>query len=202
MNSPMNGTVYWFYGLSGAGKTTLATGFESWLNAQGVMVLILDGDQLRSGLCKDLGFGRGDRLENVRRAAELAKLLAQQGTTVLAALMSPEVAMRHLAREIIAPLPFYEVYLECDVAVCVKRDSKGLYERALSNALTDLPGIDTCFEPPSCPDLHFDTGTVGYAQCLEEVCSHYTSQPHGKAARSAEPTTFSSSLPTAFSGPR
>lgn len=174
------GKVYWFYGLSGAGKTTLATGFAAWLKARGVIAVILDGDQLRSGVCKDLGFTTEDRLENIRRAAEIAKLLARQGNTVLAALMSPESSMRRIAREITNPVPFYEVYLECAVEVCVKRDTKGLYSKALSKSLTDLPGIDCRFDPPSSPDLHLTTHSTDYAGCLEEICIHYASLPDGR----------------------
>lgn len=130
MDSKTFKCVLWLYGLSGAGKTTLATALANRLKDAGCPTLVLDGDALRSGLCQDLEFTQEDRLENVRRAAELARLLSEQGYVVLVALMTPHERMRQLARSIVGESSFYEVYLSCDYAACSRRDPKGLYAKA------------------------------------------------------------------------
>lgn len=149
--------VFWLYGLSGAGKSTLAIEAAKVLKTVGQSVVILDGDKLRSGLCRNLGFCAKDRLENVRRTAELAKLLCEQGFVVIAALMTPHENMRQLARDIVGEAHFHEVYVKCDFATCARRDPKGLYARATAGEIMHFPGKDLIFEEPQTPDLVLDT---------------------------------------------
>lgn len=165
--------VFWLYGLSGAGKSTLATEAAKALRTIGQSVVILDGDKLRLGLCRDLGFSPEDRLENVRRTAELAKVLCEQGVIVIAALMTPHENMRQLARGIVGEAHFHEVYVKCDFPTCARRDSKGLYARAANGEITHFPGKDLMFEEAQTPNLVLDTSnsTVvsSVRQLLEEV---------------------------------
>lgn len=159
------GSVFWLYGLSGAGKTTLANTAASRLNAVGIPTVVLDGDCLRAGLGSDLGFDSKDRLENVRRAAEIAKLLSEQRFTVLVALMTPLANMRQLAREIVGK-NFQEVYVQCDYTVCSQRDPKGLYAKAAAGELYQFPGKDSVFEEPLNPSLILATNTATVESCV------------------------------------
>ena len=161
--------VCWLYGLSGAGKTTLATATACALRAAGHPTVILDGDQLRSGLCHDLGFAPEDRLENVRRTAEMAKMLCEQGFMVLVALMTPQENMRQLARAIVGNERYTEVYVRCDFATCAQRDAKGLYARAAAGQLRHFPGKDMEFEEPSSPHLLLDTANKTIESCVHIV---------------------------------
>lgn len=162
--------VCWLYGLSGAGKTTLATAAARALTAASHPAVILDGDQLRSGLCHDLGFAPKDRLENVRRTAELAKLLCDQGFIVLAALMTPQENMRRLARAIVGEERLREIYVKCDFDTCARRDPKGLYASASAGKLRYFPGQDMAFEEPRSSHLVLDTASLSLESCLHLLC--------------------------------
>lgn len=149
------GATVWLTGLSGAGKSTLAGEVEARLVAAGRPAYRLDGDELRTGLCRDLGFDTASRTENVRRAAEAAKLLAAAGTVAVVSLISPYRAGRAQARAIheAAGLPFIEVWVATPLTECERRDSKGLYARARRGEITCMTGIDDRYEPPRSPEL-------------------------------------------------
>ncbi len=150
-------SVFWIYGLSGAGKTTLSRLLAADLSADGLPCLVLDGDELRTGLNRGLGFSMADRAENIRRSAEVAKIACKQRFTVLAAFITPSREMRATAREIVEPLPFFELFLNCDFGTCAHRDVKGLYRTAADGSLRDFTGKDSSFELPLVPDLAIDT---------------------------------------------
>jgi bifunctional enzyme CysN/CysC len=149
--------VLWLTGLSGAGKSTLANRIEQRLLAEGRHTYILDGDNVRHGLNKDLGFSEADRVENIRRVAEVAKLMADAGLIVLVAFISPFRADRELARGLMAPGEFIEVLVDAPLAVVEARDPKGLYRKARAGELKNFTGIDSPYEPPLHPDMHIDT---------------------------------------------
>nr|WP_246505388.1 sulfate adenylyltransferase subunit CysN [Coralloluteibacterium stylophorae] len=148
--------VVWFTGLSGAGKSTIAGRVEERLNARGLHSFLLDGDNLRHGLNRDLGFGEVDRVENVRRAAEVARLMADAGLIVLVSLISPFRADREMARARFAGDEFVEAFVDVPLAVAEARDPKGLYRKARSGAIANFTGIGSPYEPPAAPELHLD----------------------------------------------
>jgi len=150
-------TVLWLTGLSGAGKSTLANRIEQRLLAEGRHTYILDGDNVRHGLNKDLGFSEADRVENIRRVAEVAKLMADAGLIVLVAFISPFRADRELARSLMEPGEFIEVFVDAPLAVAEARDPKGLYRKARAGELKNFTGIDSPYEPPLAPEVHIDT---------------------------------------------
>jgi adenylylsulfate kinase len=156
--------LLWFTGLSASGKTTLATLLSVELAKEQLDCFVLDGDRLRGGLCSDLGFSQPDRAENVRRAGEVARLLVDAGLIVIAALISPYQTDRARVRKLFAPGQFYEIFLECPVEVCRKRDPKGLYRKAESGIIPAFTGITDPYEPPSAPELVLRTGE----QTIEE----------------------------------
>ena len=149
----MSGAVVWITGLPAAGKTTLAEAVAAALRTRGQAVLVLDGDRLRSGLSRDLGFAHPARAEQVRRTAEVARIAAEQGLISIAALISPMRADRAAARAIVAPLPFIEVHLDADAALCRSRDPKGLWAEARAGKRSGLPGHDAPYEAPEAPEL-------------------------------------------------
>lgn len=155
------GATLWFTGLSGSGKSTVAAGIEERLVRQGRSAYRLDGDNLRTGLCRDLGFSRGDREENVRRAAEVAFLFADASAVAVVALISPYAEARRRARELHerAGLVFLEVYMAAQVDVCAQRDPKGLYARASNGELGSFTGVDDPYEVPTDPDVTIEPGT-------------------------------------------
>lgn len=150
------GGVVWITGLPSAGKTTLAEAVAAALRALGRPVLVLDGDRLRAGLSRDLGFAHPARAEQVRRAAEIARIAAEQGQLVVAALISPIRADRAAARAIVAPLPFVETWLDADPALCRSRDPKGLWAEAVAGRRSGLTGHDAPYEAPDGPELRLD----------------------------------------------
>lgn len=152
---PHRPACLWFTGLSGSGKTTIASAVERRLNGEfGAHTYLLDGDTLRSGLNRDLGFSLADRAENIRRAGEVARLFVDAGLIVLAAFISPQRDTRERARQIVQPAgPFYEIYVECPLAVCEQRDPKRFYRLARQGVMTDFTGITSPYEPPTHPDL-------------------------------------------------
>ena len=146
------GKVIWFTGLSGSGKSTIANALEKGLHAQGKRTYILDGDNIRQGLNKDLGFTDADRVENIRRVAEIAKLMMDAGLVVMTAFISPFRAEREMARELIGHDNFIEVFVDTPLEVCEQRDPKGLYKKARSGQLPNMTGINSPYEPPLSPD--------------------------------------------------
>ncbi len=159
------GGVLWFTGLSGAGKSTLALALERELFARGFQVYVLDGDNIRSGLCRDLGFGPEDRAENIRRVGEVAALFADAGFLVVSSFISPYRADRQRAREA-AGEAFHEIYVKADLEVCERRDPKGLYKRARKGEIKEFTGISSPYEPPENPELVVPTDTLGIEECV------------------------------------
>lgn len=147
----------WFTGLSGSGKSTLANALEVALQRAGVHTMLLDGDNVRHGLCKDLGMSADDRNENIRRVGETAKLMVDAGLVVIAAFISPFREERARARELFGLGQFFEVYLQTSLAVCEARDPKGLYRMARSGKIADFTGIDSPYEVPEHPEVVLDT---------------------------------------------
>lgn len=147
----------WLTGLSGAGKSTIAREFERQLIHAGHAVFVIDGDNLRQGLCKNLGFSPGDRSENIRRAAEVCKLLNEAGMLVIASFVAPYRADRAMAREIVGADQFIEVYVSTSLHVCEERDPKGLYKKARAGEIPNFTGVSAPFEEPLQPDLVLDT---------------------------------------------
>jgi bifunctional enzyme CysN/CysC len=149
--------ILWFTGLPGAGKSTILNLVEQQLVGFGVHTYALDGDNLRQGLNRDLGFTDADRVENVRRAGEVAKLMVDAGLVVLCAFISPFAAERRLVRELVATDEFIEVFVDTPIDVCMARDPKGLYARAKQGAVAHVTGIDSPYERPLAPELRLDT---------------------------------------------
>lgn len=156
----------WLTGLSGAGKTSIALALEQQLRAEGLAVFVLDGDVLRQGLNRDLGFAPGDRRENIRRTAEVARLMNQAGVLVIAALISPYREDRAMAGEIIGAVQFIEVFVSTPVDVCEARDPKGLYARARAGELAQFTGVSAPYEAPLAPALSLDTGVLQLNQAV------------------------------------
>ena len=143
--------------MSGAGKTTMAFGLEKEIQRKGYFTKIFDGDIIREGVNKDLGFSDADRMENIRRTAEIAKLFADHGLIVICSFISPTKAMRDMAREIIGKDRFIEVYVNCPLSVCEERDVKGLYKKARQGLIKDFTGIGSVYESPEHPDIELRT---------------------------------------------
>jgi bifunctional enzyme CysN/CysC len=158
----VRGATVWFTGLSGSGKSTVASALAALLTEQGVLSYTLDGDNLRHGLNGDLGFSAEDRTENVRRVGEVARLFADAGVVALVPLISPYRAGRDHARALheAAGLPFVEVFVDTPIEVCEQRDPKGLYAQARAGQITGFTGIDDPYEPPLDPELVLAGGTV------------------------------------------
>jgi adenylylsulfate kinase len=164
-----NCPTLWLTGLSGAGKTTLALALQNSLKAQGYACAVVDGDELRRGLCSDLGFSPADRSENIRRAAELARTLNQAGLIAIVALISPLTADRERARHIIGAEAMFEVHMATPLATCEARDSKGLYKKARAGELADFTGVSAPYEAPNHPQLVFDTAALSVEDCVHTV---------------------------------
>jgi bifunctional enzyme CysN/CysC len=161
--------VLWFTGLPGAGKSTIVNLVEERLAARGVHTYALDGDNLRRGLSRDLGFTDSDRVENVRRAGEVARLMMDAGLVVLCAFVSPFRAERRMARELVGPEEFLEVFVDTPIEVCIERDPKGLYAKARAQAVPNVTGIDSPYEPPEHPELRLETVGRDAEALAEEV---------------------------------
>lgn len=165
--SNQRGMVIWLTGLSGAGKSTLAYALEIKLSELGCLVQVLDGDVLRNGINKNLGFSEEDRLENVRRTAEIAKLFAQSGFITICSLISPMASMRKLASDIIGEHDFVEVYVNASLETCERRDVKGLYHKARKGLITGFTGVSAPYEIPVSPALILDTETTGVTDLVD-----------------------------------
>ena len=163
------GRVIWLTGLSGAGKSTIASAAEQLLHKQGLRTYILDGDNVRHGLSKDLGFTVADRVENIRRIAEVAKLMVDAGMIVLTAFISPFRAERDMAKSLFAPDDFLEVFVDTPLAVAEARDPKGLYKKARRGELPNFTGIDSDYEPPMEPDLRLNTDDRSVDDCAKAL---------------------------------
>ncbi|KGD75074.1 adenylylsulfate kinase [Tatumella morbirosei] len=150
------GAVVWFTGLSGSGKSTLADAVEQQLFQAGVNTFLLDGDNVRHGLCRDLGFSDADRKENIRRVGEVARLMADAGLLVLTAFISPHRSERQMVRELLEAGQFIEVFVDTPLHICEARDPKGLYRKARAGELTNFTGIDAVYEVPEQPELHLN----------------------------------------------
>jgi adenylylsulfate kinase len=161
--------VLWFTGLSGSGKSTLSSLVERRLHAQGCRTFVLDGDNLRHGLCSDLGFSSEDRHENIRRAGEVASLFVQSGAIVLTALISPFAKDRERARKLVPEGHFFEIYCNANVADCEQRDVKGLYRRARAGEVKEFSGISSPYEAPAAPELELHTARDSIEQCVDAV---------------------------------
>jgi adenylylsulfate kinase len=161
--------VLWFTGLSGAGKSTIAGALEQRLAQLGYHTYLLDGDNVRHGLCNDLGFSEQDRRENIRRIGELAKLMADAGLIVLSAFISPHRAERQLVRDMLPQGEFIEVFVNTKLDVCEQRDPKGLYKKARAGEISNFTGIDSEYESPQSPEIDLAAGEKSIDE-LVEIC--------------------------------
>jgi bifunctional enzyme CysN/CysC len=161
--------VLWFTGLSGAGKSTIANAVEQALFSRGMHSYLLDGDNVRHGLSRDLGFSDADRVENIRRVGEVAKLMADAGLVVLVAFISPFRADRRMVRELFESGEFTEVYVSTPLEVCERRDTKGLYKLARQGVVPNFTGVSAPYEPPLAPELELNTAELSVQQCVEQV---------------------------------
>ena len=159
----------WFTGLSGAGKSTVAHAVEERLHGLGCRTYVFDGDNVRHGLCGDLGFSREDRAENLRRVAEMVRLFLDAGVISLTAFISPFRADRERVRRIVGPDDFIEIYCRCPVEVCEQRDVKGLYAKARRGEIPEFTGISSPYEPPESPDLVLNTASQPLVDSVEAV---------------------------------
>jgi bifunctional enzyme CysN/CysC len=170
--------ILWFTGLSGAGKSTIANLVESTLLARGVHTALLDGDNVRHGLNKDLGFTAADRVENIRRIAEVARLMSDAGLIVLTSFISPFRAERRLAREIAAADEFIEIYVEAPLETVIARDPKGLYKRALAGQIKNFTGVDQPYEAPEAAELVLHTAQSTPEALADRVIAELTARGH------------------------
>ena len=161
--------ILWFTGLSGSGKSTLANAVNAALFERGLGTYVLDGDNVRHGLCKDLGFSDADREENIRRIGEIAKLFLDAGVIVLTAFVSPFRADRDKARDLVEAGDFFEIFCAADLDVCESRDPKGLYAKARSGTIKEFTGISSPYEAPDTPELKIDTGAQDLAESVNVV---------------------------------
>ena len=161
--------VLWFTGLSGAGKSTIAHSVEERLHQSGCHTFVLDGDNVRHGLCRDLGFTKTDRSENIRRIGEMVRLFLESGVIVLTAFISPIRQDREWVRALVPAEDFIEVYCRCPIEVCEDRDAKGLYRRARAGEVKEFTGISSPYETPENPELVLDTNLHTLDECVEMV---------------------------------
>ncbi|MFM7420635.1 MAG: adenylyl-sulfate kinase, partial [Alphaproteobacteria bacterium] len=161
--------LIWFTGLSGSGKSTIANLVEQALFTAGRHCYSLDGDNIRHGLCRDLGFTAADRVENIRRAGEVAKLMMDAGLIVLASFISPFRADRQMLRELVEAEDFVEIHVDASIETCMQRDPKGLYAKAKAGLIPNFTGLGSPYEPPEHPDIRLKTGECTADQCAEQV---------------------------------
>lgn len=161
--------VIWFTGLSGSGKTTIASGLEHTLQEQNIITMALDGDNVRTGINNNLGFSDDDRRENIRRIAEVSKLFVSCGIVTINCFVSPTNELRELAKQIIGADDFIEVYVNAPLEVCEQRDVKGLYKKARQGEIKDFTGIQSPFEAPAKPDVEVRTDLLDIEQSVKKV---------------------------------
>lgn len=164
--------IIWLTGLSGSGKSTIANAAARELFEQGYQVTVLDGDNVRHGLNKDLGFSDDDRKENIRRIGEVAKLFVEQGTIVITAFISPFQEDRQIVRQLVEDGEFHEVFVKCDLNVCEERDPKGLYKKARNGEIPFFTGIDSPYEEPAAPELVLDTGELSREESKQRLVDY------------------------------
>lgn len=165
------GAIIWFTGLSGSGKSTLAHAVEEALHQQGCRTFVLDGDNVRHGLCGDLGFSSKDRVENIRRIGEMSKLFMEAGVIVLTAFISPYRADRERVRGMVEHGDFIEIYCDTPIEVCEARDVKGLYKKARAGQIAEFTGISSPYEAPENSELTVNTEAVELNVCVQQVIS-------------------------------
>ncbi len=168
--------ILWFTGLSGSGKSTLANAVNAALFEQGIATYVLDGDNIRHGLCKDLGFSDADREENIRRIGEVAKLFLDAGIIVLTAFVSPFRADRNKARGLVEAGDFIKIHCAADLSICEERDTKGLYAKARAGEIKDFTGISSPYEAPESPELNINTGNQDLESCVNVVIKQLQDQ--------------------------
>ncbi len=161
--------ILWFTGLSGSGKSTLAHAVEDYLHKASCTTFVLDGDNVRHGLCSDLGFSDNDRVENIRRIGELAKLMVEAGIITLTAFISPFRSDRNAARNLVPHGDFLEIYCQCPIETCEQRDVKGLYKKARAGHIPHFTGIGSPYEAPEHPELIIDTHEQSLAESVDKV---------------------------------
>ncbi|WP_284757525.1 sulfate adenylyltransferase subunit CysN [Agrobacterium sp. fls2-241-TYG-188a] len=169
--------VIWFTGLSGSGKSTIANCLERRLQAEGFHTMLLDGDNVRHGLNRDLGFTDADRVENIRRIAEVAKLMTEAGLIVIVSFISPFRSERQMARQLMAKNEFIEVFVDTPLEECIRRDPKGLYKRALAGEIRNFTGLDSIYEPPEEPEIQLKTATAKPEDLADQIASYILDLP-------------------------
>lgn len=165
------GILIWFTGLSGSGKSTVATMLEKKLHDMGKLTYLLDGDNVRHGLNSDLGFSKEDRIENIRRIAELSKLFVDAGVITITTFISPFIKDREAVRELLKD-DFIEVYVDCPIEVCEKRDPKGIYKKARKGEIKNFTGIDSPYEPPVNPEVTVKTHVDSLEECVSKIIDY------------------------------
>lgn len=178
--------VIWFTGLSAAGKSTLANALSLELHARRVKCYVLDGDNIRHGLNRDLGFSPADRRENIRRIGEVAKLFVDAGLIVMTAFISPFRDDRDSVRKLLGNREFVEVHVKCSLEECERRDPKGIYKKAIAGEIKEFTGISSPYEIPLCPELVLDTETLCHKDCVDTIMNYLVDncylQPHSGEA--------------------
>lgn len=164
--------ILWFTGLSGSGKSTIAHKLEHTLNRNNIHTYVLDGDNVRHGLNKDLGFTSEDRKENIRRIGEVAKLFVDAGILTITAFISPFREDRDAVRNLVEPGDFVEIFARCSVDECIKRDPKGLYKKAIDGVIKNFTGISHPYEEPENPEILIDTETMSQDQCVDLILDY------------------------------
>lgn len=175
-NKSQNPCLLWFTGLSGSGKSTIANALDVALHERGYHTFLLDGDNVRHGLCKDLGFSDSDRVENIRRIGEVSKLFADAGLIVLSAFISPFISDRRLVRKLFPAGEFIEVFMDTPLATCEDRDPKGLYRKARSGEIRHFTGIDSPYEAPPHPEVRLDTSVLSVDECVDRLIDFMVNQ--------------------------
>lgn len=164
--------VLWFTGLSGSGKSTIANKVEEELFYKGISTYALDGDNIRSGINKGLGFTKEDRLENLRRIAEVGKLFVDAGIVTIAAFVSPLISDREQVKQIVGEKDLIEIFVDTSLKECEKRDVKGLYKKARAGEIKNFTGIDAPYEAPESPELHINTETTQVDEAVQHIISY------------------------------
>lgn len=172
LNKNQKPCLLWFTGLSGSGKSTVANALDVALHNRGYHTFLLDGDNVRHGLCEDLGFSNEDRVENIRRVGEVCKLFADAGLIVMSAFISPFTSDRRLVRKLFPAGEFIEVFMDTPLATCEERDPKGLYEKARSGQIKHFTGIDSPYDVPAHPEVRLDTSSMSVEECVETLIAY------------------------------